>query len=197
MNPENTVPPAQKLKMATAHSHSQIEGGFPVMREDFDLEKYQNLLGKLYGFYLPLETVFSDTAVVRDWISDYGDRQKLNFLEMDLAYFKVPSHEISNLSKKQLWFDQPTKARVLGTLYVLEGSTLGGQIISKHLKNKFQFPDANGTRFFSAYGGQTGPMWKRFQSLLNEHLNESALLEESILAANATFEHLAQWLKQP
>jgi heme oxygenase len=51
----------------------------------------------------------------------------------------------------------------VGCLYVLEGATLGGQFISRHLATLGIGP-ANGGLFFHGYGAKTGEMWKSFQT---------------------------------
>ena len=85
---------------------------------------------------------------------------------------------------KEMYPDVYTAA---GALYVLEGSTLGGQIILKHLQ-KTMSPGFKGSQYFSAYQYKTGSMWKSFlqqlnampQSIFNEH--------QMIAGAKKTFE---------
>ena len=50
----------------------------------------------------------------------------------------------------------------MGRLYVLEGSTLGGAFIDRHLAT---VPELSGLRLraFSPYGPETGAMWQGFR----------------------------------
>ena len=80
-------------------------------------------------------------------------------------------------------------AAALGAMYVIEGSTLGGQIICNMLKKQLKIED--GLSFFSGYGEQTIPMWKRFQAVLD--LPGSQQGDKIIEAANDTFGKFEVW----
>ncbi|MBC6698697.1 biliverdin-producing heme oxygenase [Hymenobacter puniceus] len=85
-----------------------------------------------------------------------------------------------------------TKPALLGALYVLEGSTLGGQIIARQLSNA-GIPDS---QYFQGYGALTGLRWKTFCQLLAESTteeNEQEIIDSSILV----FTTLAAWLNRP
>ncbi len=61
---------------------------------------------------------------------------------------------------------EPVEA--LGALYVLEGSSLGRQVMLSKLAERLDIrPDWAG-HFFSGYGKQTGAMWQAFVAALNE-----------------------------
>ncbi|UOQ78251.1 hypothetical protein MUN84_06595 [Hymenobacter sp. 5516J-16] len=49
-------------------------------------------------------------------------------------------------------------------MYVLEGSTLGGQVIARQLA-KANIP---ARAYFSGHAEQTGPLWKTFVGLLTQ-----------------------------
>lgn len=50
-------------------------------------------------------------------------------------------------------------AAFLGTFYVLEGSTLGGRIIARHLEPAFGFEGGKGNAYFRGHGEATGALW--------------------------------------
>ncbi|HWI55760.1 MAG TPA: biliverdin-producing heme oxygenase, partial [Bacillota bacterium] len=86
-------------------------------------------------------------------------------------------------------------AEALGTLYVIEGATLGGQFIARHLAARFGLTPANGAAFFHSYGLQVGPRWQQFRAFL---VSASAELEQEratiIASAQRTFQALDDWL---
>jgi heme oxygenase len=49
--------------------------------------------------------------------------------------------------------------QLLGTVYVVEGSMLGGQWISKRLQASLGIDASNGARFFSGYGNDSAEHW--------------------------------------
>ena len=56
----------------------------------------------------------------------------------------------------------------LGALYVIEGSTLGGKIISKMISHQIPSTDGHGLTFFNSYGDDTITMWERFKVILDD-----------------------------
>ena len=84
-----------------------------------------------------------------------------------------------------------------GCMYVLEGATLGGQIIRRLLKEKLSITSANGGAFFSAYGDRVRVMWNEFREALSQfaisHPDES---EAIVASASETFAKFDHWLRQ-
>lgn len=183
------------LKMKTARDHKEIEGAFSVMHENFTLVDYKNLLTKLYGFYYGIEKLMMESNLDRIIDLDYSKRSKIGLLKSDLEFFGYCADEISEIRKFIPWSLSFAEGQVLGVLYVLEGSTLGGQIITRHLREKFEFQDNNGLSFFNCYGSLTGKMWKEFQAVLDDHLNSTEKIQQAVDAAQTTFRELGRWLK--
>jgi heme oxygenase len=90
-------------------------------------------------------------------------------------------------------------ADAFGCLYVVEGSTLGGQIISRQVtRNLGLSPDNNGCRFFCCYGENTGTMWRRFGESLETFLTANPDTRPQIVAsALSTFECFQGWFAKP
>ena len=62
-------------------------------------------------------------------------------------------------------------------LYPLEGSTLGGQVISIRLRDNLGLNATNGGRFFNGYGEQTGQYWAEFLDYADRSLRTSDELD--------------------
>ncbi len=76
-------------------------------------------------------------------------------------------------------------------MYVLEGSTLGGQVIARQLA----VAGIDGRSFFASRAERTGPLWKQFTQLLEA----AAAAEDAdaiVASAILTFQTLAAWLIQ-
>jgi heme oxygenase len=88
-------------------------------------------------------------------------------------------------------------AGALGCCYVIEGATLGGQLIARHLKTVLQLDPANGAALFNGYGRATGAMWRSFCSVLNAEVRNPLSHRTAAAAACATFDHLDACLRCP
>ena len=75
----------------------------------------------------------------------------------------------SQPSEDPLTFENEHEA--LGALYVIEGSTLGGNVIAKQLSKTEGF-DGISFHFFGCYQENTGPMWKSFKEALDHGVDE-------------------------
>jgi len=64
-------------------------------------------------------------------------------------------------------FEISSFAHALGALYVMEGSTLGGRIILRHLETQEIDIPADAMSFFAGHGAETGSMWRFFVAKLD------------------------------
>jgi heme oxygenase (biliverdin-IX-beta and delta-forming) len=75
----------------------------------------------------------------------------------------------------------------------MEGATLGGQLISRHLEQALGLKDGNGYAFFSSYGQEVGAMWRGFREMLIQQSSTSA--DDAIVrGATDTFHAMHAWL---
>jgi heme oxygenase (biliverdin-IX-beta and delta-forming) len=130
----------------------------------------------------------SNLAVV---LPDLGARRKASALRADLAALGVAADDC------EMCADVPkvtTIAAALGRLYVLEGSTVGGQM-AREVGKRLGLGPQNGGEFFSSYGPRVGEMWKSFTRDLEEYSSANPdSREETIATAIATFECFSRWL---
>jgi heme oxygenase len=83
--------------------------------------------------------------------------------------------------------------QLLGYLYVMEGSTLGGQIITGMLLKQFQISPDEGARFFYGYGANTKYMWDTFCETLNA-ITDKDKQNTIIYSSRLTYNTLHQWM---
>ncbi|MCC3160472.1 biliverdin-producing heme oxygenase [Hymenobacter sp. 15J16-1T3B] len=142
----------------------------------------EQFLGKLYGFLLPYEAQLRHHRPGPEWQPEL--RQRAHLLRADL-----PAADALPLCSTMPLLD--TWPRLLGAMYVLEGSTLGGQVIARQLARAGLAP----RRYFSGHAEQTGALWKSFCQLLGAEAtadNEAAI----VAAAIQTFQLLHAWIEQ-
>ncbi len=190
-----------RLKQETQELHHRLEATVDILNPTLELERYKALLERFYGFYLPVENRIAALKGFESLNLDPALRWKTPMLINDLADLEVQTKDLVELP---LCTDLPelsNLAMALGCMYVLEGATLGGQVISRHLK---KMPGLGGTRnlnFYNSYEDKVGPMWKAFCRALDTYVNAvqadaTSLPVDAIIieAANQTFQKLDGWL---
>lgn len=197
----NTMSAMTALKIATQSHHYILESNqqmHHLMSDALTGSDYLHLLMQMYGFYVPLEARLAQFGA--DWAAceiDFARRRKVPLLERDLEALGV-----SHVARGQIPLCTRLPAvdsfpQAVGVLYVLEGSTLGGQLITRHLAYCLGLKPDQGLAFFSSYTSEIGSMWKQFSNQINNYVGEHfapgdvALM---ILSAQSTFQTLNEWL---
>lgn len=155
------------------------------------IEGYVKLLAMMYGFYEPVEKVI-DKHITTDDIPHYALRRKAGALLDDIRIF-VPGYQPPPLATELPFVNSYTTA--LGSMYVMEGSTLGGKIISGMVQKQLQLQHGAGTSFFNSYGNEADKMWQTFRDKLDEPFSDAD--KNAILtAAENTFKTFKIWVEQ-
>ena len=183
------------LKEATLTRHASLESWLPLLDASLSRSVYKNLIQKFFCYYAPLELRLLTMHSGKRGQLNYVERQKTPLLMRDLvALGETPTH-IGSLERCAVLPNLSSQAESWGCLYVIEGATLGGQIISKRLRNHLALDDASGGAFFNGYGGQTGVRWKSFCASLNDYVAKYDGDTDVIFGAIQTFETLDIWLR--
>jgi heme oxygenase len=171
-----------RLKSATEQEHRDIEAIIDPMKNFCSLPAYKAHLIKTWMLYQSMEAELAGV----DWSAigiDFDARRKTPLLEEDLRFLQVP-HASEASVHSLLHRADPEFA--IGCLYVLEGATLGGQFISRHLA-KLGIGPTSGGLFFNGYGAKTGEMWKSFQTSAALYCTTEDQIELAVTGAKATF----------
>lgn len=178
----------ERLKKETAEIHRSVEVRLDLLRDGYTRDDYSQLLARFYGFYEPWER--AALPLLREWDAAlFEGRAKVPALVADLAYFGIEAGSLPVCQHLPPLGDLP---RAIGSAYVLEGATLGGQFLSDHFRNRLGI-EAEGLRFHTVYGQKTGSMWKSFREGL-ERAESLAAAETFVTSARSTFEAIAAWL---
>ena len=187
----------QRLKAATRAEHAAIEVALDLMAPGLSLTDYHHRLRRYHGFYAPIEPLIAAAVDGSRWGLDMAARTKTSWLAVDLA-FLGDSEEAGGLPPTALPLctalpPLATQADAFGCLYVLEGATLGGRVISRHIERVLGLDAAHGARFFHGYGEQTGAMWKAFRAALSAFADQPTQEDQVVASAIATFAALRVW----
>jgi len=181
---------AQLLKKRTFDAHTKAENNLnSKLNSITTYGDYGRMLTMFYGFFQPLEKVITQ-YIGKEILYDIDERRNSNSILIDLKAIgqstKAPliCTDLPNIN---------STPEALGAMYVLEGSTLGGRMISRILmKNDFVKFDASNLHFFIGYGENTGSKWINFLSVLNQYENEA---NDMVRTANDTFNCLTKWME--
>ncbi len=161
---------SEYLKQNTAEYHDAAEKLFSsekIFNRTFTLDDYKKIIRTNY-----LMLLHSEDEIFRNLSGRFSeklqlrDRKKLPLIEEDLKNLELKSSAASH----DLEFTNENEA--LGAMYVIEGSTLGGNVIAKQLSKTEGF-DAVTFNFFGCYHENTGAMWKDFKKVLDTEVQEA------------------------
>lgn len=183
----------QALKAETDARHRRLETRLDLLGAHLDEAAYRQLLERFYGFYVALEPALAASATWMEFGVAYADRLKRPRLESDLAALGASKDEIAALPRCEVLPEVATAERAIGCMYVIEGSTLGGQVLSRHFASSIGVSPERGGAFFAGYGPETGARWGAFTRLLAA-FDEAEWQREAIEAACETFDRLEAWL---
>ena len=141
------------------------------------------LLGRFHRFYQAWEPWMEASPVERDF---FEPRRKLQLVERDLAAMGLAPPRSDRAD--EIMLGEPSLESAFGSLYVVEGSTLGGQVINRWLEHSPWVPD-RGLSYFTSYGRDVGRMWRGFQATISDRVPVSAH-DEVVAGAVATFDQM-------
>jgi heme oxygenase len=125
---------------------------------------------------------------------DWPRRRKTPLLRRDLCSAGDSPEVVTGLPRCSDLPDVDGFPQALGCLYVLEGATLGGQVVTRYLTGVPGLENVTWFSFFSSYGAEVGPMWREFGEFLT--IQSRGADEAIVQAACATFTTLAHWLRR-
>lgn len=176
----------KKLKEATKEQHEALESVVDVMNRMFNKEDYGKLLTKFYRFYSAMETALPAGELGAAGF-DIDERRKLPLLERDLTALGLLDQARAAAAVKPAVPAVDTAAKAFGAVYVMEGATLGGQVITRHLRDHLGLSIEEGGAFFNSYGPMVGPMWKAFGETVTTFAEKHDLDDQIVDSAKETF----------
>ena len=190
-----SAPMRPRLRQVTAELHRSAERHFGLESRAWDQRAYRAMLERLWGFYAPLEN-----ALMRlDWrrcAIRMEVRCKRAWLESDLVSLGAAPEDLSRLEACGALPCLEDVPEGLGALYVVEGSTLGGQVILRTLQDILDISPRAGGLFFSSYGRGTGAMWRDYLDVMEDVARTPRAAHAIERAAVETFAAFDHWMDQ-
>lgn len=175
----------QRLRLETQPYHEALEQNAfnqALTTGTLTPATLEHFLGKLYGFLVPYEAQLRRHDFGPEWQLELRQRAHLIREDLPLADALPLCPALPPLA---------TRAQMLGALYVLEGSTLGGQVITRQLAKA----GLGQRRYFAGHAEHTGPLWKSFCQLLAAEATDDNQAE-IVRSAIQTFQALHAWIEQ-
>ena len=198
--PDNGVVTLRLLREKTRAQHEATESLLPLNNPGLDFQHYQQILQCFYSFVSRWES-WAASHVPANLAALVTERRRSGLLERDFAFFSISPDFPEATSEPLLQalvdgLDSGSvkyEAAFLGSMYVLEGSTLGGQYIARNVEQNLGLSAGEGDAYFRGYGNQTMVKWGEFRQLLDAIPDEHSPIV--IDAARVTFEYVQNILR--
>ena len=178
------------LRHRTAPHHERIErllglGG------DIGLDRYGEIVRGFESFHAQWEPRLRAAlpAPMREW---FDARCRGPLAARDLAALGLEAER--GPATFDLRIDSPCAA--IGSLYVIEGSALGGQVVARQLQRQHARDARSGAAYFHGAGERTGAQWREFLGVLSDHDARGCNREAACEAAAQTFGALHSHFEQ-
>jgi len=185
----------KRLRQATSGRHRALECQLPLLDPRLSRASYHRIVSRFFGYYEPLEARLLSLPWWHEIGVDYAaERRKTPRLESDLIALGETPEGLARLPRCAALPAVASIPQVLGCLYVIEGATLGGQLISRHLQAHLGLTPVSGGAFFNGYGVETGRRWQAFGATLTALVQRTGGEDDIIESANDTFATIDEWL---
>ena len=182
-----------ELRASTRDEHDRIER---VLRltDPMPLARYAAVMAGFDAFLTAWEPRIRKALPARlhDW---FDARRRSAFAKADVEWLRG-----SAALEPPRWAAPAVLALTLdglvdalGSLYVIEGSALGGRVIAPQLKRDMGLERGAGATYFHGFGADSGAMWQAFRTLAAAEIGESpATIAQACTSARRTFEALIE-----
>ena len=160
------------LRAATAGEHGRVDALF----SRFDLtrcDEYGRFLLAQAAAFVPIEALL-DAAGAADVVADWPQRRRAALLAADLAALGLAAPPAMNGLP-----ELSSPSRILGAVYVLEGSRLGGAVLTRTVPG--DFPNS-----FLGAGAPSGS-WRKLLEMLDKNLYAAESIDAAIHSARKVF----------
>lgn len=191
--------PVKQLREATKDEHVKLEeqlmdrffeGGSKIRRSD-----YIQLLQSFYGLYRTLEPALVD-AIGRH-LNAYDYNRRTEYLKTDLRQLGLNADDLEKTPEMPDSSLIPinSTARLLGALYVIEGSELGAQSVMELLRNHLSEETLKATAYYGRSPDEAHRRWETYQERLNREMDGEESLHRAVDSARQTFHMFREWME--
>jgi len=173
----------QHLLVNTRAWHGVAESAFALRRRLASIPSYLGLLQSLWCLHSAFERSVHQHDLSAHGI-DVKERKRAHWLAADLQALGAEPEVAPALHPIA------SAAEAIGCLYVLEGSTLGGQVILPQAVRLLGVSEHRGARFFVGHGERNSRLWTDFLHALNAfnpQSEEGRLIQHGAIGTYAEF----------
>lgn len=170
------------LKHNTQDLHDALEQE-SVMQELVNGKGSLILYTKILQVLLPLYYTLKTSPNILSWCKKNHPNsvsiRGADLIKKELSQYGINKETIEPLNE---WADWNDESQIIGSLYVIEGSSLGGKQISKALKKHYNITIEPENSFFNPYGKNCVYRWQNFKSLITnqeQRINKEAAIESA------------------
>jgi heme oxygenase len=174
----------ERLKLEARSEHLLTESAMAWMAPDLTRTQYIEMLQRLHPVVRGWEK-WVERKVPSDLAELIQGRRRSHLIEQDLRALgastvgeptKFPAERVPGLRARGLRF----RASFFAAMYVMEGSTLGGQFVAQHIQTLFGGDVGAYNAYFRGYGDKTSEMWRIFREAMVKLPSED---EADVIAA--------------
>ena len=156
-----------RLREQTSSDHAATEESVPLMSDNLTRAEYVDLLQRFYRVVSAWDD-WVDTHAPQDLLPLLAGRRRATLLQDDLRCLgsQAAPDGASGLHMQNSSVTGDLRSVFLGRLYVMEGSTLGGQYIARHVEQALGLAAGEGNSYFNGYGEATGQRWREVRTVL-------------------------------
>jgi heme oxygenase (biliverdin-IX-beta and delta-forming) len=180
-----------RLRQCTGPLHDRIEA-LLQLEAPMPLSRYGQIVRGFHEFLQLWEqrVRFALPDALKPW---FDDRRRAPFAAADIEMLALPEapdlRQAARAVQSLIRMDSPAVA--IGALYVMEGSALGGQVLTPRLAQHLGLTPDHGARYFHGFGERTGAMWREFRQTAQQHVGtDPVAVAEACRGAQQTFQAL-------
>jgi heme oxygenase len=185
---------AMHLRAATRSAHHLIDHHVqlaPLVRTDLQRDHYIKLLQTFARIYQGLDSAFTEALQRFCPDTEFRPSDRSGWLAQDLRYFGAHGNFTTPCWQ---WPKIDAVAELVGRLYTIEGSTLGGQVIARQLEQSIGVGPESGGRMFHGHGQSTYAHWQAFIEFADREC-PVADTDAACAAANRMFVELSHHME--
>jgi heme oxygenase len=163
-----------ELRQTTRAEHERIDE-ILCLTAPMDLSRYAVIVCGFDAFLRAWEPRIHDALPERlqGW---FRSRRRGGFAAADVEWLRCEAgvDPVAMDARAVALLPLTDLAEALGSLYVIEGSALGGRVIAPQLKRTLGLTQGAGASYFHGFGGESGVMWNNFRTLASLEIGESS-----------------------
>ena len=187
------------MRRATADAHARVEALLGLGSPNVSWAEYHTALAALTSVFGVVATWLAGTRLSQ-LAPARCERLSVHVVRLhaDMAYVRAQSPDVAPRPLAVV-SDPPvdwSEIQGFGMLYVIEGSTLGGQYVARNIAQRFGLDAQHGLAFLQGDSSGTGARWRAFRADLAQHVVTDAQAALAVSGALWTFEALMRtWVQ--